>query len=325
MESVHDKIHMQSRCITPKMKGLENVKAFLRSGSEDTLSTAKDILPSSEVDRDALIQALLEVRVELATLKASNRIKTSASTSVVTGGSEPKASTPSASPELDAATPPFVPTAQNAKEPEQPREEKPESERLCVSMWGVKECPGTSVNECVRKHLPLCHSPLCFGRPDRRKTCTEENSKWHGHMNAQYRAAVRAEKKRKREENEKREFAEYKKMKHKGNLKTPSAPGGTHKHPKSQKESKPHKEAAASRETKKKTHNHAQSHGKWSQPRPGPRTIGDFFPNLPRPAQQGSVWGNPPPNTAWAPTPAAPTNAQELLLSLKALLNSGVV
>ena len=164
--------------------------------------------------------------MELATLKASNRIKTSASTSVVTGGSEPKASTPSASPELDAATPPFVPTAQNAKEPEQPREEKPESERLCVSMWGVKECPGTSVNECVRKHLPLCHSPLCFGRPDRRKTCTEENSKWHGHMNAQYRAAVRAEKKRKREENEKREFAEYKKMKHKGNLKTPSAPGG---------------------------------------------------------------------------------------------------
>ena len=115
--------------------------------------------------------------MELATLRASNQ--TTAATSVVTEGSEPKASTSSASSELNAATRSFLPAAENANgsvsanarvnaspEPEQPREEKPETVRLCVSMWGVKECPGTSQNESVRKHFPLRHSPSRFGRPD---------------------------------------------------------------------------------------------------------------------------------------------------------------
>ena len=314
------------------MKGLDIVKAFLGSEKEDTLSTAKDSLPVDRVDRDALVQGLRDARVELATLRALNQ--TGAATSMITEGSEAKASTSSASSELNAECKSFVPAAQNAKgsasanaspKPVQTREEKPEADRVCVSMWGVKECPGTSDNECVRKHFPLCHSPLCFGRPDRRKACTEENGKWHGHQNAQYRAAVRADKKRKREATEKREFAEYKKWKHEGNWKTPSAQRGTHKNLKAQ-ESKPRKEAAASKETKKKqTHNRAQGRGKWAQPRPGPQTLGDYFPSLPRPAQPGSVWGNPPQNTEWAPTQAAPANVQELLLGLKALLNSGVV
>ena len=311
------------------MKGLDIVKAFLGSEKEDTLSSAKDSLPVDRVDRDALVQGLRDARVELATLRALNQ--TGAATSMITEGSEPKASTSSASSELNAECKSFVPAAQNAKgsasanaspKPVQTREEKPEADRVCVSMWGVKECPGTSDNECVRKHFTLCHSPLCFGRPDRRKTCTEESGKWHGHQNAQYRAAVRADKKHKREQTEKKEFAEYKKMKHKGNWKPPSAPRGTNKNLKAQGP-KPSKE---SEETKRKqTHNHAQRRGKWAQPRPGPQTLGDYFPKLPSPAQPGSVWGNPPQNTAWAPTQAAPTSVQELLLNLKALLNSGVV
>ena len=308
------------------MKGINEIKLYLGSGNALSVQVAKDILPSTDVDRDALLHVLIDQQKELAALRAA-----SASASV-------KASSAKASSELDAATPSFVPAAQNAsgngsgngnarakndsQEPEQPREEKPEAERLCVSMWGVKECPGTSDNECVRKHFPLCHSPLCFGRPDRRKTCTEENNKWHGHMAAQYRAAVRADKKHKREQTERKEFAEFKKMKHKGNWKPPSAQRGTNKNLKAQ-EPKPPKE---SKETKRKqSHNHAQRRGKWAQPRPGPQTLGDHFPNLPRPAQPGSVWGNPPQNTAWAPTQGAPTSVQELLLSLKALLNSGVV
>ena len=115
--------------------------------------------------------------MELATLRASNQ--TTAATSVVTEGSEPKASTSSASSELNAATRSFLPAAENdngsvsanarvnaSPEPEQPREEKPETVRLCVSMWGVKECPGTSQYESVRKHFPLRHSPSRFDRPD---------------------------------------------------------------------------------------------------------------------------------------------------------------
>ena len=94
------------------MKGLESVKAFLCSKNEDTLSSAKDSLPSSEVDRDALIQALLEVRVELATLRASDQ--TSASTSGVTERSKPRALTSTAAQsELKATAAEFVQAAQN--------------------------------------------------------------------------------------------------------------------------------------------------------------------------------------------------------------------
>ena len=118
------------------MKGLERVKAYLCSKEEDTLSSVKDTLPSNEVDRDALIQALREARVELATLRASDQ--TSASTSVVTERSEPKASTSKAAQsELKVSAPKFVPAAQNVAS-----SEKSEQEKMCKSMWGKTTCPG---------------------------------------------------------------------------------------------------------------------------------------------------------------------------------------
>ena len=314
------------------MKGLDIVKAFLGSEKEDTLSTAKDSLPVDRVDRDALVQGLRDARVELATLRALNQ--TGAATSMITEGSEAKASTSSASSELNAECKSFVPAAQNAKgsasanaspKPVQTREEKPEADRVCVSMWGVKECPGTSDNECVRKHFPLCHSPLCFGRPDRRRACTEENGKWHGHQNAQYRAAVRADKKRKREATEKREFAEYKKWKHEGNLKTPSAQRGTHK-------PQPHGQKQGHGNQRKYNPVHVRQQKGWRTPQ-GPRqlNLGDYFPPLPAPKKK-SVWATPvttPTQTAVAPlaqgSEEARIQVQKLLQGLGRLLSSGAI
>ena len=146
------------------MKGLANVKSFLSSGKP----LSKDSLPACDIDRDALIHVMWELYKENASLKAkvageplnsagaaspSNAEGTplnAAGTSVpsnAAGDTTPKNAT-----ELNAATPTFVPAAQNANgntnantrvnttaEPE-----REECERLCRSMWGYKECPRTN-------------------------------------------------------------------------------------------------------------------------------------------------------------------------------------
>ena len=224
--------------------------------------------------------------------------------------------------------------AKNPTSVESAREEKPPHERLCRSMWGYKECPRNNGEECERKHLSICDRPTCYGNVDARATCQERTGKWHGHI----KAALVVQKKRERQEaknraaqEEQRKFREWQKMQ-KGPAPGNSAKSKGHKGDPKGRQQKPTQQNGRNGHPGQQRgwkqpghHQRAQSRGSWEQPRPGPRILGDYFPNLPGPAQPGSVWGNPPPNTAWAPPPAAPTNAQELLLSLKALLNSGVV
>lgn len=319
------------------MKGVEEIKSFLKSGKD--FSASKDALPHPQVDREALIKVLMELHIENLALKANRPKVNGESPSVILAAGFTGESVAVGTP-MNAAANSFVPSAggdeSQANLPKvTPGESssatmaltgKPESEKLCRVMWGKYPCPGEG---CTRVHLKWCASPKCLISEETSKQC----KLWHGHL----RVALQREKAKKKKEAvqraaeaEQREFKEWKKQRNpapgnsaktkghkgdpKGRLQKPTQQNGRNGQPGQQRGWK-----------QPGHHQRAQSRGKWEQPRPGPRILGDYFPNLPRPARPGSVWGNPPPNTAWAPTTAAPTSAQELLLSLKALLNSGVV
>ena len=117
---------------------------------------------------------LLEYHEKLnASKQASNP-----SIGVIKGEAEPQASTSNtetstASPDGETTPEPGVPTAPAGAE-------KREEDRLCVSMWGKRACPG--LPECKRKHLPLCDKTTCFGNPENRRACAETDGKWHGHI-----------------------------------------------------------------------------------------------------------------------------------------------
>ena len=227
------------------MKGINEIKLYLGSGNSLSVQVAKDILPSTEVDRDALFHVLIEQQKELATFRAA---------SVVTERSEPKASTStsaatsvvtegSTSSELNAASQSFVPAAQNTNgnaggrmpvavcgnaggrvpaaqntngntnarvnTTEEP--EREEGERLCRSMWGYKECPRSNGQECERKHLPICDKPTCYSStPDQWKLCQESTQKWHGHIKASHvmqKKRERLEAKNRKQEAEQKEYS----------------------------------------------------------------------------------------------------------------------
>ena len=301
------------------MKGLESVKAFLCSKNEDTLSSAKDSLPSSEVDRDALIQALLEVRVELATLRASDQ--TSASTSVVTERSKPRALTSTAAQsELKATAAEFVQAAQNVAS-----SEKSEQEKMCKSMWGKTTCPGLVPGaSCERVHIRWCSKPTCFLK-DSPEEMSKECNLWHGHM----RVALQKERARKKKETELKQFKTWKKQQDQGNS---TAKGSRGKPQRGQQKPQTHGQKQGHGNQGKHKQVHVRQQKGWGTPqRPGPLNLGDFFPPLPPPTRK-SAWATPvttPTQPAVAPlalgSEAARIQVQQLLQGLGMLLSSGAI
>ena len=145
-----------------KMKGLDVVKSFLEGGEPLT----KDSLPSRgtrEVDREALIHTILtfhkvlrassldgQALQELGVLKKANATTTQ----------QPAVSAATA--EITSA--PAGEQSEQSHGDSSRKEEKPEEERLCPSMWGTKACVGRDV--CPRKHLDLCTDPVCYGNEE---------------------------------------------------------------------------------------------------------------------------------------------------------------
>ena len=108
------------------MKGKEAVYAFLEANEAKEDFTP---LPSTEADREAILTVAMELYRKVTTLK----------------------NTPSESTQqykLKASANTFVPNEAST--------EKPDEQRLCPSMWGKKECPGTEQDPCKRLHLTLC-------------------------------------------------------------------------------------------------------------------------------------------------------------------------
>ena len=147
--------------------------------------------------------------------------------------------------------------------------EKKEEEKLCVSMWGKRACPG--LPECKRVHLTLCDKATCYGNPENRKACAESNKMWHGHIQAAIRAQKKHERQQalqKKDEAERKDYLAnlptYRAWKAQGNGQNPSSTGRGQK-PK-------------------------QSPGGQQRAKRGPTTIrlGDF---VPKQKQQGSQGG----------------------------------
>ena len=116
---------------------------FLQSGRP--LSEAREALPHSICDREALLEVCFELH---------GKLPKDATTSTV----------------LNVEAQEFRPETDQNVAPSG----KPEKERLCKSMWGKTACPGAT---CERIHLKWCSKPPCFINEERDKDCTL----WHGH------------------------------------------------------------------------------------------------------------------------------------------------
>lgn len=169
-----------------------------------------------EVDREALIHTIMSFHKAL---RAASMDKQAVQELVALK----KATTTPTSPDGETAPESGVPTAPAGAE-------KKEEERMCVSMWGKKACPGLS--ECKRKHLPLCNKGTCYGNPENRRACAESDGMWHGHIQS----AIKAQKKhdrqqalQKKEESERKEYLavrkDYRAWKAQGNGPNPSNTG----------------------------------------------------------------------------------------------------
>ena len=136
IEAVHEKSSL-------KMKGKEALLEFLESGKP--LSEAKEALPCTTCDREALLEVCFELHSKV-----------------------PKNATLPT--ELNVEAQEFRPENNQTVSPPV----KPEKEKLCKSMWGKVVCPGET---CVRIHLKWCSNPPCFINEERNKDCPL----WHGH------------------------------------------------------------------------------------------------------------------------------------------------
>ena len=277
-----------------KMKGLDVVKSFLEGGEPLT----KDSLPSRgtrEVDREALIHTILtfhkalrassldgQALQELGVLKKANATTTQ----------QPAVSAATA--EITSA--PAGEQSEQSHGDSSRKEEKPEEELLCRSMWGMKACVGRDV--CLRKHLDLCVDPVCYGNEEHRKSCASgPNSKWHGHM----KGAIRANKIREKKKAEERrlqleqrmfqecrpEFQEW--LKQKGN----ESRGNRGDPPRNKPTQKPAKNHPQQRQQASQGRDHPQHHQRRENKQargPRPVTLGDFVP-APPPAV--NAWSKP--------------------------------
>ena len=343
------------------MKGINEIKLYLGSGNSLSVQVAKDILPSTEVDRDALFHVLIEQQKELAALKAKTPTRQAVAeagatsmTSPMNATSTSRDTTPKNATELNAASPNFVPAAQNTTSNTNARvntteePEREESERLCRSMWGYKECPRTNGQECERQHLSICDKPTCYSStPDQWKLCQESTKKWHGHIKASHvmqKKRERLEAKNKKQEAEQKEYSANRKVflawtKNQGNGLTPSVRGKPWK-----KTQEGH--SAQSYKNKEKPR---------GQRRPAARNLGDFlpkrdFPPLPQRGGHPQRGGQPqrgghpqreghptyqtapmPTNPVWAEAgtaqqvvhPGAREQIQDLLKNISMLLRQG--
>ena len=192
------------------MKGLDVIKRFLEGGEP----LSEDSLPSrgpGVVDREALIHTIMSFHKalraasldghavqELVALKKATTTSTSPGGETAPESGVPTAQEPAATAGITSA-PPSAPAGEQSEQSQgdsSRKEEKPEKERLCPSMWGMKACVGRDV--CPRKHIDLCIDPVCFGNEEHRKACT--SGKWHGHI----KGAIRAEKKKEKKKAEER-------------------------------------------------------------------------------------------------------------------------
>ena len=324
-------------------KGTQEVYDFLAANKP--ITAAKE-LPSSLVLREAILhvaitlhQANLVLQEEVSNLKAkqpagepsntagatpSNAAGTpsnAAATQNAAGDSTPKSEQVPLT--LSVAANSFVPSAKKNDSKSMATSaptEKSEAEKLCRSMWGYKECPKNSGEECVRIHLLICDRPVCYGNPDVCQTCQESTGKWHGHIKAAHvaqRKRERQEAKNRQQEAEKKEFMSKRKEflawnKKQGNLVNPSGRG------------KPAKGASWG-------HTKQENKGKQRVQRgPSDRTLGDFYPKQhsnrtfrPAPAPVKSAWEQPLVTRRNPPTDArseARGQIQELLLNLTEVL-----
>ena len=263
------------------MKGKDAVYAFLEANEakakEDFTS-----LPSTEADREAILTVAMELYRKVTTLENTSSESTQHS-------------------KLKASAELFVPNEAST--------EKPEEQRLCPSMWGKRECPGTDQDHCKRLHLTLCSRANCYVNEVTRKSCKE----WHGHM----RAVLRLEKAKERGEAEKRQFAAWKKNKTSGN-------GGKGHRGAPHHQNKP-------QEHKKQREGKGMKHLQWQKFKPmsKPRQpkLGDFIPAPPPTAPAwGPTWRRPTAPPTAAPTAQAGTVElrQQIHEMLQMLLRSGV-
>ena len=140
------------------MKGYDLIKVYLEKDGPLTVEEGEAALPYKEVDRAALIKMLLEYREKLKAYRPASTTQ------------QPVSPATTAPPSAEASTdgPTGVQSEQSHGDSSR-KEEKPEEERLCPSMWGTKACMGKDV--CPRKHLDLCVDPVCYGNEEHRKSC----------------------------------------------------------------------------------------------------------------------------------------------------------
>ena len=230
-----------------------------------------------------------------AALSATTGAEASAPPSHATaGGGKPRQAKPSPGPSAESG-----------------RVVKPEAERLCVSMWGIKPCPGTASSECLRKHIPLCSNVICYGNEEVRKACAN-GGKWHGHI----RGLIRAEKKNEKEREFKKDFTkawQERRNKPQGNSfggPLQSQQGQPQRHQaKGQKgptQAKGQKGPTQAKGQKGPTQPRRQTGWNQKPPGPGPRTLGDFFP---APAPVGNAWARPLVTPQVTPQSAPPVSA----------------
>ena len=304
------------------MKGINEIKLYLGSGNSLSVQVAKDILPSTEVDRDALFHVLIEQQKELATLKAAAALTPQ---SELKGAAALSASAASTS-KLSVAANSFEPGAKNnEKKPEDASQDSAEIKRpedkLCRSMWGKKQCLDRAT--CVYKHLALCHEPACYGNPELRKACSEGPAgKWHGHI----RSLIKADKRRERLEADRRDFAAWQKAKHKGNRAGGNRGAPHHNQPQKRPQVHPVHRGQGQQAAKVRP-KYPQRQKKWSAQARKPVSLGEYMP-APTPVQ--NAWDKPLVTSVQQPAPQGITGPgarqqqmQALLQSMVTLLQSG--
>ena len=216
-------------------------------------------LRASSLDRQAV--------QELVALKKANATTTQQPASAATAGTSAPAGEQSEQSHGDSSR----------------KEEKPEEERLCPSMWGTKACVGRDV--CPRKHLDLCTDPVCYGNEEHRRSCA--SGLWHGHM----KGAIRAQKIREKKKAEERrlhllqskfqehqpEFQEW--LKQKGN----ESRGSRGDPPRKKPPQKPAKNPPQQKQQASQGRGQPQHPQRREKQARGPRpvTFGDFVPAPP--------------------------------------------
>ena len=277
------------------MKGVEEIKSFLKSGKD--FSASKDALPHPQVDREALIKVLLELHAENLSLKANMPKVNSAAPA---GPSSSALSASASSSELTAES------SKKSGDDSSTKEDKPEELRLCPSMWGTKACVGRQV--CRRKHLDLCDNPTCYGNEEHRKTCANgPDGKWHGHI----KGAIKAEKKREKKEADQRQFQAW--LKQRGN-ESRGTRGDPLRQKPPQKSTKNPKTQKQQNHQRKGHQHHPQRRENWPALGPKPLRFGDF---IPAPPPVVNAWTKPltgvtAPTHPPAPLTGMPNRAEQM-------------